>query len=231
MAVEARPGGGTEPRVTMAQPFKVAAHKNLTAVDPSSIVRIMSAIRRCCAMAGAVLAAASLVACSRTTPEPPPQTDTPFNPVATIREIMNSVIDPSVDEVWNAVATTVDHAGMTEHAPKTDEDWAELRRHALIVSEAANLLMMPNRPVAAPGAPSLAPGIELTPEEIRALIDKNPDAWNSYVGQLQDSLTPVLAAIDARDADALFELGEKIDATCENCHSVFWYPNAGAATR
>lgn len=182
-------------------------------------------------MAGAMLAAASLVACSRTTPEPPPQSDTPFNPVATIREIMNSVIDPSVDEVWNAVATTVDHAGMTEHAPKTDEDWAELRRHALIVSEAANLLMMPNRPVAPPGAPSLAPGIELTPEEIRALIDKNPDAWNSYVGQLQDSLTPVLAAIDAKDAQALFELGEKIDATCENCHSVFWYPNAGAAPR
>ena len=64
--------------------------------------------------------------------------------------------------------------GLTDHAPATDEDWAEVRRHALIVSEAANLLLMPDRPVAPPGAPSLAPGIELTPEEIRALIDKNP---------------------------------------------------------
>ena len=60
----------------------------------------------------------------------------------------------------------------------TDEDWAEVRRHALIVSEAANLLLMPDRPVAPPGAASLAPGVELTPEEIRALIDKNPDGWN-----------------------------------------------------
>ena len=65
---------------------------------------------------------------------------------------------------------------LTDHAPATDEDWAEVRRHALIVSEAANLLLMPDRPVAPPGEPSLAPGVELTPEEIRALIDKNPDA-------------------------------------------------------
>ena len=65
---------------------------------------------------------------------------------------------------------------MTDRAPATDEDWAEVRRHALIVSEAANLLLMPDRPVAPPGAPSLAPGVELAPEEIRALIDKNPDA-------------------------------------------------------
>jgi hypothetical protein len=56
-----------------------------------------------------------------------------------------------------------------DRAPKTDEDWAEVRRHALVVSEAPNLLMMHNRPVAPPGAPSLAPGIELTPEEIRSL--------------------------------------------------------------
>jgi hypothetical protein len=25
----------------------------------------------------------------------------------------------------------------------------------------------------------------------------------------------------------LFDAGEQIDTTCENCHSVFWYPNAG----
>ena len=93
-----------------------------------------------------------------------------------------------------------------------------MRRHALIVSEAANLLLMHDRPVAPPGAPSLAPGVELTPEEIRSLIDKNPDGWNFYVQEFQDSLKPALAAIDAKDAQALFDAGEKIDTTCENCH-------------
>ena len=141
---------------------------------------------------------------------------------------MNSVIDPSVDVVWNSVGTDIDHKGMKDRAPTTDEDWAEVRRHALIVSEAANLLLMHDRPVARPGEPSLAPGVELTPEEIRSLIDKNPDAWSSYVLQLQDSLKPALAAIEAKDTVALLNAGEQIDTTCENCHSVFWYPNAGA---
>jgi hypothetical protein len=184
--------------------------------------------------AGAVvlIAASVLVGCSSSTPasEQPPAAEPPFRPVATIREVMNSVIDPSVDVVWNSVKTVIDN-GTTDHAPTAEDDWAEVRRHALIVSEAANLLMMHNRPVAAPGAPSLAPGIELTPEEIRALIDKNPDGWNFYVQQLQDSLKPALAAIDAKNSQALFDAGEKIDETCENCHQVFWYPNAVASSK
>ena len=191
----------------------------------------MKVIRHRHAPGAFVLVAASLLAgCAAPAPEQPPPAEPSYRPVATIREVMNSVIDPSVDEVWNAVKTVIDD-GSTEHAPASDEDWAEVRRHALIVSEAANLLKMRNRPVAAPGAPSLAPGIELTPEEIRALIDKNPEGWDFYVQQLQDSLTPALAAIDAKNAQALFDAGEKIDETCENCHQVFWYPNAVASTR
>lgn len=182
----------------------------------------------------AVLAAASLLAgCSAPAPAPEeaPRADAPFRPVASIREVMNSVIDPSIDAVWNSVATVVDQGGMTDRAPATDEDWAEVRRHALIVSEAANLLLMRDRPVAPPGAPSMAPGIELAPEEIRALIDKNPDGWDFYVLALQDSLKPALAAIDAKDTQALFEAGEQIDTACESCHQVFWFPNAVASAQ
>ena len=183
------------------------------------------------AAAALVLVAASLLSgCAAPAPEQPPQAESPYRPVATIREVMNSVIDPSVDVVWNSVATVIDN-GMTDRAPKTDEDWAEVRRHALIVSEAANLLLMRDRPVAPPGAPSQAPGVELAPEEIRSLIDKNPDGWNFYVQQLQDSLKPALAAIDAKNPQALFDAGEQIDTTCENCHQVFWFPNAVASAR
>ena len=134
------------------------------------------------AAAAVVLVAASLLAgCAAPAPEQPPPAAPPYRPVASIREVMNSVIDPSVDVVWNSVETVIDNGRMTDRAPATDEDWAEVRRHALIVSEAANLLLMHDRPVAPPGAPSLAPGVELAPEEIRSLIDKNPDGWNFYV--------------------------------------------------
>lgn len=180
-------------------------------------------------MVVALVAASALAGCAAPAPEQPPPADVPYRPVASIREIMNSVIDPSVDIVWNSVKTVIDDGRATEHAPATDEDWAEVRRHALIVSEAANLLLMPSRPVAPPGAASMSPGVELPPEEIRKLIDGNQDAWNSYAQALQDALTPALAAIDAKDPQALLVAGEDIDMRCENCHQVFWFPNAVAS--
>jgi hypothetical protein len=183
------------------------------------------------AAAVGMVAASLLAGCARQAPEQSPAADPPYRPVASIREVMNSVIDPSIDVVWNSVATIIDDGRMTDRAPGTDEDWAEVRRHALIVSEAANLLLMPDRPVAPPGAPSQAPGVELEPDEIRKLIRENPEGWNLFVQELQESMKPALAAIDAKNAQALFDAGEQIDTTCENCHQVFWFPNAVASAR
>ncbi len=166
------------------------------------------------------------VGCSKPAadPAPTPPAATPYHPVASIREVMNSVIDPNVDVVWNAVKTDIDHGKQIEHAPKTDEEWAAVRHSALTVAEGANLLMMPGRPVAPPGAGSLSPGIELAPDQVRALIDKSPSGWNQFARSLQDSLQPALAAIDKKDSLALFEAGDKIDEVCESCHQIFWYP-------
>lgn len=137
---------------------------------------------------------------------------------------MNSVIDPNVDVVWNAVKTDIDHGKQIEHAPKTDDDWAMVRHSAITVAEGANLLMMPDRAVAPPGAGSLSPGIELAPDQIRALIDKNPAGFAQFARSLQDSLQPALNAIDKKDALGLFEAGDKIDEVCESCHQTYWYP-------
>src|SRR5258705_3052464 len=170
-----------------------------------------------------------LVGCSKPAPEQPPPAATPYHPVASIREVMNSVIDPNVDVVWNAVKTDIDHGKQIEHAPKTDEEWAAVRRSALTVAEGTNLLMMPGRAVAPQGAGSLAPGIELAPDQVRALIDKSPSGWNQFARALQDSLQPALAAIDKKDSQALFEAGDKHDEICQSCHQVFWYPMPGTS--
>ena len=200
---------------------------DLTEVYASSIVTRMKDSGHRYGAAALLLAVISVApGCSAAPPQEAPPPAQQFRPVASIREVMNSVIDPSIDVVWNSVATVVDKAGMNDRTPISDEEWAEVRRHALIVSEAANLLLMHDRPVAPPGAPSLAPGVELTPEEIRSLIDQNPDAWNSYVLSFQDALKPALAAIEKKDPEALFEAGEPINATCESCHEVFWFPKA-----
>src|SRR4249919_3365186 len=95
-----------------------------------------------------------LVGCSKPAPEQPSPAAPPYHPVASIREVMNSVIDPNVDVVWNAVSTTINHGKPTEHSPKNDEEWAATRHSALTVAEGTNLLMMPGRAVAPAGAGS-----------------------------------------------------------------------------
>src|SRR3954468_24476660 len=113
--------------------------------------------RRYASGAAVMLGAISLlVSCSKPAPATPPAPAAPpYHPVASIREVMNSVIDPNVDVVWNAVKTDIDHGKQIEHAPKTDDDWAAVRHSALTVAEGTNLLMMPGRAVAPQGSGSL----------------------------------------------------------------------------
>jgi hypothetical protein len=191
----------------------------------------MAYFRRYAAPAVVLCGMCLLAGCSKPAPaaQPPPAAP-PYNPVASIREVMNSVIDPNVDVVWNAVKTDIDHGKPIEHAPANDEEWAAVRHSAMTVTEGANLLMMPGRAVAPPGAGSLSPGIELAPDQIRALIDKSPGGWNQFARSLQESLQPALAAIDKKDPQALFEAGDKIDEVCESCHQIFWYPQQSGST-
>ena len=112
-----------------------------------------------------------------------------------------------------------------ETMPKSDEEWQEVRRGAITLAEAANLLMIPGRRVARPGEKSETPGVELEPEEMDVLIEKDRAAWNERATHLHDAATAVIAAIEARDGNKVFELGEKIEEACENCHRQYWYPN------
>jgi hypothetical protein len=148
-----------------------------------------------------------------------------YIPTATIKDLMLSVIDPSADVVWLSVTTVMDERGLVETVPKSDEDWIKVRHGAVTLMEAANLLMMPGRRVARPGEKSETPGVELEPEEMDALIAKDRAAWNARAKTLHDTVFEVVQAIDAKDANKVFELGEKIEVACENCHTQYWYPN------
>jgi hypothetical protein len=58
-----------------------------------------------------------------------------------------------------------------------------------------------------------------------ALIAKDRPAWNTRAKALHDVVSDVIKAIDAKDSDKVFELGEKIEEACESCHKQYWYPN------
>lgn len=145
-------------------------------------------------------------------------------PIATIRELMVALIDPSADTVWNSVGTISDKTGIHDFAPKNDEEWIEVRNGAIRVIEGANLLMMDGRKTAPPGAKSIAPGVELEPEEIDKLISKNPEVFKGFAKTLQMTAMELLSAIEGRDSNAMMEIGARLDMVCESCHQTFWYP-------
>src|SRR5438874_2123773 len=73
--------------------------------------------------------------------DPPP----PYRPVADVKQLMKGIVDPSADVVWESVATIFTKSGVEDRRPKNDEEWANVRNHAMMLTEAGNLLMMPTR--------------------------------------------------------------------------------------
>jgi hypothetical protein len=168
-----------------------------------------------------------VAACSAPQPAAAPQPE--FRPTATIKDIMDSIVDPNADAVWNAVASSYDATGMHEKFPHTDEEWKATRRNVITLLEGANLLLIPGRHVAKAHEKSENPGIELEPEEMEKLINQDKETFYKAAHRLHDSVLVALNAVDAKDKDALLESGDAIDQACENCHLKYWYPNEAKA--
>jgi hypothetical protein len=159
-------------------------------------------------------------------PAPAPAPAQPeYTPTATIKDIMMSIVDPNADVVWGSVTTVQSAKGTVDSAPKNDEEWKKVRQGAIALTEAGNLLMMPGRHVAAPGEKSETPGVELEPSEMEGLINKDRASWEMRAKRLHEAGVAVLQAIDAKDPQKVFEVGEQIEQACENCHRQYWYPN------
>ncbi|MDD2801744.1 MAG: hypothetical protein PHE96_09830 [Methylococcales bacterium] len=145
-------------------------------------------------------------ACSEQTVLPHPQP----NPTSadTIQELMLNHIDPHADGIWNAVSSA-------EKQPRTDDEWKAVRQHATALIEAAILLADSARPAAA----------GTKPEKIQKSIAANPKMFTLYAQQLRVRAEEALAAIEAKNPTAFLEVGGRINASCEQCHKIFWYPN------
>jgi len=158
--------------------------------------------------------------CGRSVP-PAPE----LAPAATIKDLMDAMIDPSAEYLFDTIVEIVDEKGIIDKTPKTDEEWQEVRRRALMLVEAPNLLVAPGRKVAKPGEKAEYPEVELHPEQIQKLIDDDRDAFVRRARRLQDAAMLALKAIDARDKKELFSKLGDVDKACESCHLHYWYPN------
>lgn len=147
-----------------------------------------------------------------------------FNIQMTIRDVMNTFIDPNADIIWEAVSydASID-GGIIERMPETDEDWRLLRNSAIGIIEGANSLMIPGRRVASPGSSTPYPDAEYEPLEVEEKLREDRASWIAFSQGLQAATLNVMNAIDARDLDAYTEAGGAVDNACTACHQQYWY--------
>lgn len=161
---------------------------------------------------------------------PPPASTPPAPPfqiVASIQELMDAVIDPAADSLWDSVSITSTGKGTVFHQPHSNEEWQEARRHAIALIEGTNLLIMDGRKLVAPGSPVLDQGTSgvLSAEDGQKLLDSQHATFVQFARALREAGTQMLTAIDKKDPSSMMNAGAAMDGVCESCHLTFWYPN------
>ncbi len=109
---------------------------------------------------------------------------------------MTHVIEPAAQEYWEAVGWIIDASGERHFHPQSDHDWEHVLDAAYVVAESGNLLMLEGR------APDDGPWFGMS----RAMIEVARRA---------------IRAAEARDPDAVFEVGGELYFSCTSCHSVY----------
>jgi len=131
-------------------------------------------------------------------------TTPPFAPVADVKQIMEMVIDPAAEVVWESVGWVISADGEQEVVPRTDEEWAVVRNSAMILAESGNLLMLGDR-------------------------SKGEGPWMIMSRSLSEVGKATLEAAESQDAEAIFAVGETLYNACETCHVLYWYDENGLA--
>lgn len=170
--------------------------------------------------------------------QPPPDTTqsttqaattSPYQPVATFQEVMDSVVDPAADYLWEAVSSKADAQGTHDFAPHTAGEWHQLRQRAVVLVEAANLIAVPGRRVAY-GTTTIEKIGPLDVDKIQQRLDTQHEQLVGFAGALREISLKLVADVDRKDTEAIMEHGGTLDEVCEACHKVFWYPDQAAPT-
>jgi hypothetical protein len=103
--------------------------------------------------------------------------------VGTMSELMLNVIYPTSDEIFY----------VSREEKKTEKDWIDLRKNALILAESANLLMADNRA-------------------------RDKDRWMKDAQLLWDVGNKAFVAAKAKDLPALEALNADLYEACQSCH-------------
>jgi hypothetical protein len=188
---------------------------------------------RLIASAGLVFVAALASQCTSTPAAPStaataaaPSLDSSLAPTLSVRELMEHVIDPTADWIFDAAVIDISHKGTVETKPLNDDDWLKVERGGYLLAESTNLLKIPRRmvPPGEEGKPHQPGEPELPPEQIQAKIERDRALWYKHADELKVAALEAVKVAKARDFDGLFKVGDSVDKACEACHLEYWYP-------
>ncbi len=148
------------------------------------------------------------------------------HPVASVHDIMVTIVDANADEIWDSTGTIITRAGEEDKRPKNDVEWEALRRKALLLTESANLLTVKGRNVVNAGQVTSDSDVKgvLDAAGIQKGIDGNFDDFSAKAYEFQDKSIKVLRAIEHKDPEELVTVGGQLERACEGCHIKYWYP-------
>ena len=120
----------------------------------------------------------------------------PYQPVATIEQIMEASVEPTSNAVFDAAAWV---NGVQVGGPRTDDDWKMVQANALMLAEAGNLLLMGSRA-------------------------KDQVGWVTRTQAMMDAANEAARAAQAKNTEAIFNAGTKIYRACLGCHLQYINP-------
>ncbi len=147
-----------------------------------------------------------LVVLSGCASDVPEGSSVPFTPVADTREIMANILEPAAEVYWDAVGWIVDASGTTEIRPGSPEEWEAVRNAAFVIAESGNLLMMEGR----------------APDQ---------GAWIGMSQAMTQVALRAIEAAEARDEQAVFDVGAEVYFACTNCHYAYAIQTLNPADR
>ena len=137
-----------------------------------------------------------LVGCSNEQSDELAAAEAGYNTQLDTQQIMNLVLEPASDILWDSAGWVMDAAGYEDLYPTTDEGWDFVRAQAAIVVESGNMLALPGRA-------------------------EDNDAWMIYSEGLSEAGLLAMKAAAEQNEEDFFQAGAQLYSVCTACHQAY----------
>ena len=119
-----------------------------------------------------------------------------YNTSLDMINLMNLVVEPVADTLWETAGWVLSDAGYEELYPTTDEGWAFAYNQSAMIVEIGNILALPERA-------------------------ENRETWLTYSQAISTVGLAAMKATAEQDKEAYFQAGAQLYSVCTACHQAY----------